>query len=236
MLNSSMSKTKKLTYFAILTALVVVLQFTANAVKIGAVTLNFVLVPLIVCGMVLGAAYAIALGAIIGVIILLSGVIGMDGFTNVLFGEAPVVITLVCVLKTALAGLAGALIFKFFYKRHKLLGTFLSAAATPIVNTGVFVLGMLTITSSLVSNGYIDGGKQALVAICVGLVGVNFVFELILNLVLAPAVYRVIEILEKSFNKDAETEVSNAYASEASDGKNKYDKTNDLTDSTENDK
>ena len=147
MLNSSMSKTKKLTYFAILTALVVVLQFTANAVKIGAVTLNFVLVPLIVCGMVLGAAYAIALGAIIGVIILLSGVIGMDGFTNVLFGEAPVVITLVCVLKTALAGLAGALIFKFFYKKHRLLGTFLSAAATPIVNTGVFVLGMLTITS-----------------------------------------------------------------------------------------
>lgn len=236
MLNSSMSKTKKLTYFAILTALVVVLQFTANAVKIGAVTLNFVLVPLIVCGMVLGAAYAIALGAIIGVIILLSGVIGMDGFTNVLFGEAPVVITLVCVLKTALAGLAGALIFKFFYKKHKLLGTFLSAAATPIVNTGVFVLGMLTITSSLVSNGYIDGGKQALVAICVGLVGVNFVFELILNLVLAPAVYRVIEILEKSFNKDAETEVSNASASKASDGKNKYDKTNELTDSTENDK
>ena len=236
MLNSSMSKTKKLTYFAILTALVVVLQFTANAVKIGAVTLNFVLVPLIVCGMVLGAAYAIALGAIIGVIILLSGVIGMDGFTNVLFGEAPVVITLVCVLKTALAGLAGALIFKFFYKKHRLLGTFLSAAATPIVNTGVFVLGMLTITSSLVSNGYIDGGKQALVAICVGLVGVNFVFELILNLVLAPAVYRVIEILEKCFNKDAETEVSNAYASEASDGKNNYDKTNDLTDSTENDK
>lgn len=236
MLNSSMSKTKKLTYFAILTALVVVLQFTANAVKIGAVTLNFVLVPLIVCGMVLGAAYAIALGAIIGVIILLSGVIGMDGFTNVLFGEAPVVITLVCVLKTALAGLAGALIFKFFYKKHRLLGTFLSAAATPIVNTGVFVLGMLTITSSLVSNGYIDGGKQALVAICVGLVGVNFVFELILNLVLAPAVYRVIEILEKSFNKDAETEVSNASASEASNGKNNYDKTNDLTDSTENDK
>ena len=90
MKTSGMPKAKRITYFAILAALVVVLQFTASAIKIGAVTLNFVLVPIIVSGMLLGWIYGALLGAVAGLIILLAGVIGMDGFTNVLFAEYPI--------------------------------------------------------------------------------------------------------------------------------------------------
>lgn len=199
-----MQKARKLTYFAILTALVVVLQFTASAIKIGAVTLNFVLVPVIVCGILLGVFYGALLGFIVGVIILLAGVIGMDGFTNVLFAEYPVAITLVCVLKTTLAGAVSALVFNAAGKKHRYLGTFLSAVSAPVVNTGTFVVSMLFLQNALLEKGFIDGGKNAFISICIGLVGINFVFELLLNVVFAPAVYRVITIIDKKAVSDGE--------------------------------
>lgn len=195
---SQMPKTKKITYFAILTALVLVLQFTASAVKIGAVTLNFVLVPIVVCGMLLGALYGAMLGFVIGLVILLAGVIGMDGFTNVMFAEYPVGITLVCILKTTLAGAVGAWVFGAIKGKNKHVAAYLSAAVVPIVNTGVFIIGMLFMKNGLVSNGFIDGGKAALWGICVGIVTFNFFIELALNLLLAPALYRGVAVIDKS--------------------------------------
>ena len=199
--NTNLSKAKKLSYFAILTAIVLILQFTGSAIKIGAVTLNFVLIPIVLCGILLGWVYGALMGFIVGLVVLLSGVIGMDGFTNVLFAENPLVITLVCILKTTLAGAVGALIYKVFPKKHEYLGTVVSAASVPVVNTGVFILGMLLMKNALIKNGYIDGGTSALYGICVALVGINFVFEFLLNIILAPAIYKVIQVVGKSSGK-----------------------------------
>ncbi len=196
---SEMPKTRKITYFAILTALVLVLQFTASAIKIGAVTLNFVLIPIVVCGMILGVLYGALLGFIVGLVILLAGVIGMDGFTNVMFAEYPVGITLICILKTAFAGAAGATVFSLFKNKNEYLATYLSAAIVPIVNTATFIVGMLFMKSGLTSNGFIDGGKAALWQICVGLVTFNFFLELALSLLLAPALYRGVRAIDKAF-------------------------------------
>ena len=108
------SQAKKLTYFAVLTALTIVLQLIGNTVRIGPVTLNFSLIPIVLASILLGVWYGTALGAITGLIILFHcGILGADGFTNVLFATDPVIITLVCVLKTALAGTVSALLFKF---------------------------------------------------------------------------------------------------------------------------
>lgn len=196
---SDMPKTRRITYFAILTALVLLLQFTASAIKIGAVTLNFVLIPIVVCGMLLGVLYGALLGFVAGVIILLAGVIGMDGFTNVMFAEYPVGITLICILKTTFAGAAGAFVYGLLKNKNKYAAAYVSSAIVPIVNTGTFIIGMLFMKSGLVANGFIDGGKFALWAICVGLVTFNFFFELGINLLLAPALYRCVTAIDKAF-------------------------------------
>ena len=206
MKTSGMPKAKRITYFAILAALVVVLQFTASAIKIGAVTLNFVLVPIIVSGMLLGWIYGALLGAVAGLIILLAGVVGMDGFTNVLFAEYPIGITLVCILKTALAGALGGIVYALLENKNKYIATYVSAAVVPVTNTGVFIIGMLFMKNGLVANGFIDGGKSALWGICVGIVTFNFFLEFALNLLLAPAVYRAITVIDKASGKSADDE------------------------------
>lgn len=200
---NSFTKTRKLTYFAVLTAITVVLQLVGNTVRIGIVTLNFSLIPIVLAGIILGVWYGTALGTITGLIILFNnGIFGADGFTNVLFATDPVVIVLVCVLKTAVAGTVSALIFKALKKSNPYLAAFLASASVPVVNSGLFIVGMLCITGSLYEVGFIAEGANAFVIIVIGFVGLNFVFEFAVNLIVAPAIYRVLTVLDGTLKKN----------------------------------
>ena len=193
------SQAKKLTYFAVLTALTLVLQLLGNTVKIGVLTLNFSLIPIVLAAILLGVWYGTALGAITGLIILLNcGVLGADGFTNVLFASDPVVITLVCIVKTAAAGAASALLFKWISKYNGFAATVVASGIVPIVNSGIFILGMLCIIPSLRDFGFIAEGANAFATIVLTFVGLNFVFEFALNVIVAPALYRVINVVDRS--------------------------------------
>ena len=200
---NTFSQAKKLTYFSVLTALTIVLQLLGNTVRIGVVTLNFSLIPIVLAAILLGALYGAALGAITGLIILFNcGILGADGFTNVLFVTDPVVIALVCVLKTAVAGAVSGWLFKLLVKRNGLAATIVAAGIVPIINSGLFILGMLLIIPSLRAAGFIAEGANAFAVIVIGLVGLNFVFEFAVNLIVAPALYRVINIVDRSLFSD----------------------------------
>ena len=193
----NLTPAKKITYFALLTALTSVLQLIGNTVRIGVVTLNFSLIPIVLASILLGVWFGTALGAITGLIILFNcGILGADGFTNVLFATDPVVISLVCVLKTALAGTASALLFCAIKKRSPFWATVIASAIVPVVNSGLFIAGMLTITDSLYAAGFIAEGASAFYTIVIVFVGLNFVFEFAVNTIVAPALYRVICVLD----------------------------------------
>lgn len=200
------SKAKKLTYFAVLTALTVILQLLGNTVKIGIVTLNFSLIPIVLAAILLGVWYGTALGTVTGLIILFHcGILGADGFTNVLFATDPIIISLVCVLKTAAAGALSGLLFKWISKRNGFVATIIAAGIVPVVNSGIFILGMLLIVPSLRAAGFIAEGANAFAVIVIGFVGLNFVFEFALNVIVAPALYRVIKIVDRSLFTKTET-------------------------------
>ncbi|MBR0189353.1 MAG: hypothetical protein IJQ23_03075 [Clostridia bacterium] len=200
------SQAKKLTYFSVLTALTVVLQLIGNTVRIGVVTLNFSLIPIVLAAILLGVWYGTALGAITGLIILLHcGILGADGFTNVLFATDPVIISLVCIVKTAAAGAVSALLFKLISKKSGFAATLVASGIVPVVNSGLFILGMLCIIPSLRAAGFMAEGANAFSVIVIGFVGLNFVFEFALNLIVAPALYRVINVVDRSLFKKPET-------------------------------
>lgn len=208
------SQAKKLTYFSVLTALTVVLQLIGNTVRIGVVTLNFSLIPIVLAAILLGVWYGTALGAITGLIILFHcGILGADGFTNVLFATDPVIISLVCVVKTAAAGAVSALLFKWISKKNGFAATVVASGIVPVVNSGLFILGMLCIIPSLRTAGFIAEGANAFAVIVIGFVGLNFVFEFVLNIIVAPALYRVIKVVDRSiFKKTDKTAEQNADA------------------------
>ena len=79
---------------------------------------------------------------------------------------------------------------------------FVAAVVAPVVNTGIFLLGCLcffmpTVTEWAIAAGMPDVGKFMIL----GLVGGNFLFELLFNIVLSPVIVRLIRLGRKE--KDA---------------------------------
>ena len=192
---------RNITFLAVLVALVVVLQVFGGYFKIGATSLSFVLVPIILGGMLLGVWSGALLGFIFGLVVIIDALCGLDPFTMYLLSEQPVMTVLLCLLKGTMAGVVSALVFKAIAKKHKYVAVFVSAALAPIVNTGIFVLGALLITEPI--NAYLSAagldiaGLSPFYIILVICVGVNFFVEFAINLVLAPALYTVETVVEK---------------------------------------
>lgn len=200
-MNSSYFSAKRITWFAILLALVVVLQIWGSAIPIGATRISFVLIPIVLGAIVLGAVAGALLGVAFGVVVLIAALVGADPFTLYLFESSPVMTLLIIFVKGALAGFVPGLIFKALRKKNSLVATFIAAAAAPICNTGIFIVGTLII-SGVISN-YISitpdlAGQSVVYFIIIGCAGLNFLIELGINMLITPALYRVMKVIDKS--------------------------------------
>ena len=113
--------------------------------------------------------------------------------------ENPVMTLLICLLKGVLAGAAAGAIAKAL-RRKPFAGVLLAAAAAPIMNTGIFLLGMLTVFRPVMmefAHSIGMGGTSAVYFAVVVLVGVNFLVEFAANLVLAPAVSAIVKAVKR---------------------------------------
>lgn len=193
-----MQKSKKtniirLTQLAILIALVVVLQLFGSSVKIGPTSISLVLIPIALGGMLLGPRAGALLGFVFGAITLIAGITGTDPFTFYLLNsglKGAIVTPLICLGKATLAGFGSAWCYKLLKSKAETLGVFAAAAAAPILNTGLFILGALSLSDVLAAQ-YAQG-TTVLYFLLVGCAGLNFVVELLVNLIAAPAIHAVI--------------------------------------------
>lgn len=186
---------KKLVELALLLALVILFQSIGAFIKIGPTSVSLVLVPIALGGMLLGPWAGLFLGLVFGVMTLIPGIIGTDLFTHTLWIDNPFFTALICLGKGALCGLASGLVYKLVSKKNDLLAVFLAAAATPIVNTGLFILGGLTLFYD--SLGTMAGGKTVIYFLVIVCAGLNFIAEFALNMILSPAINRVLVVLSK---------------------------------------
>ncbi|MCD8286874.1 MAG: ECF transporter S component [Clostridia bacterium] len=187
---------RNITFFAILAALVVVLQVWGGSIHIGATSLSFVLVPIVLGGMILGPGAGALLGFVFGIIVLIYGITGADPFTFVLFSDKPVWTIVLCLVKGTAAGAVSGLLYKVIAKRNKYAASFVAAASAPIVNTGLFILGALCMSGTIAAN-FVADGETVIYFLVIGCAGINFIIELAINLVLAPALHSVVGIVER---------------------------------------
>ena len=191
----------KMTYFAITLALVLVLHFAIGSITIGATNINVVLIPISLGAMLLGPSAGAALGFIYGAIVLIQGgVMALDPFTSILFQNAPFMTSLICLVKTTLAGFLSGLAYKLLKEKNHVVATFVAAAITPIVNTGVFILLCLTISDVLLAN-FVEAGSTVIMFLVVGCAGWNFIWEFIVNMIFAPAMNTVAVVVSKRLLK-----------------------------------
>ena len=102
---SSHAKTLKMVQIALLSAVVVILQLFFSAVRVGPVTLNFVLVPIVLAGVLLGPVAGLFVGAFAGLTTFVQVFTSADVFYTFLMTTNPAATACICLLKTALAGL-----------------------------------------------------------------------------------------------------------------------------------
>lgn len=199
MYTSRKTSVLRMTELAILTAIVVLLQCFGGFIKLNVLgaEANFVLVPIAIGAILLGPLAGAWLGFVAGFIVLLFGITGAVPFTNFLFLAHPLLTVLICIVKTTAAGFVAGLVYRALSKWNEYLAVFLAAILVPIVNTGLFILGSFTVLDAL---ELMAGGENVLIFLFTVIIGINFFLEFGLNLVLAPAIERIISVIRKQIH------------------------------------
>ena len=191
---------RKLIYTAMFAAVVVVLQMFVS-IPLGIMfTITLTLVPIMLGAILFGPLCGAILGGVFGVVVAIQVVTGAAGPASALmFTQAPVITIVLCILKGAVAGWVSGLIYKAVMKIEKPnLAVILSAVACPIVNTGIFCLGLVVFYNNLLHQWSIAGGyASAFTFIMLGMIGLNFVVEFAVNVLLIPVTLRMIKIVKR---------------------------------------
>ena len=191
------TKIHKLVGVALLIAVMVVLQFigTIFPIKIGPVSISLVLIPIVIGAAVYGPGAGAILGAAFGVIANVFCANGLDGGGHMVFQASPILCILVVMLKGICCGLAAGLVYNLFSKWNAYVAMLLAAIVCPVVNTGIFLLGMQLFFMDVLAVW--ANGSDIVAYVVSGIVLINFVPELILNVVVSPASQRIIHVIKK---------------------------------------
>lgn len=202
-MSNSTEKTRRLVGLSIFTALVIVLQLVATFVKIGTFPVTLTLVPIVVGAALYGPKAGAWLGGVFGVVVLIACITTADPTGGLLWNLNPFMTALLCLVKGIAAGWVAALIYKALEKKNPTAGVICAAVASPIVNTGIFCAGLVAFFSDTFNEwmmGWVSStGNEAnpLLYIILVLVGVNFLIEMGINLVLSPIIERIIRLRRK---------------------------------------
>lgn len=189
-------KTVRLAQLSLLAALIVVLQLMSYSIKIGPFGISLVLIPLVIGGALFGTRAGALLGGVFGVVVLLCCVFGMDAGGAILWNVNPWLTALICIGKGVAAGVAGALVATAFAKAGKpTTGVAVSAIVVPVVNTGLFLAALAGFFYDVLLSW--AGGQSVMYYLLSGIVLLNFVPELIVNVVLSPVAQRVIAAMRR---------------------------------------
>ena len=184
-------KTRTLTGVALFTAIVAVLQLVGAFIRFGPFSISLVLVPIVVGAALYGPRAGAWLGLVFGVVVLLSG----DAAAFLAVNPWGTIVTVL--VKGAAAGLCAGWAYRLLADRNRYLAVIVAAVVCPVVNTGLFLLGcklffMETINGWAASMGFDNVGAYMIL----GLVGANFLVEMATDIILSPAVLRLIRIGE----------------------------------------
>ena len=188
-MNNSNGKTRRLAGLALFTAIVVVLQLLGSFIKVGPFAVSLVLIPIVVGAAVYGVSAGAWLGFVFGVVPIAVGT-GADAGGYIMFSARPGMTVIVCLLKGTAAGYVAGLVYRAISKKNALAGVIVAAAAAPVINTGTNMLAMLLFYQPQLQAW--AGDTAVATYIVTGLVGVNFLLELGVNLVLSPTITRLI--------------------------------------------
>lgn len=190
--NKKNINTHKLVLLAILSAIVAVLAYYGGFIKIGGfASISLTLIPVVIGATLCGPLAGAWLGGIAGVMFFATP----DAAFWMGLSVPGTIITVI--VKGVASGLCAGYIFKLLERFNRYLAVVVSAIVCPVVNTGIFLLGSLVFFMDAVSGGAAQEGISVGMYLIVFFVGLNFIFELIANIAVSPAIVRILDITKK---------------------------------------
>ncbi len=183
---------KKLVLTSILLAIVIVLQCIGAVFKVGQFQLSFVLIPITIGAILLGPKTGFFLGFAFGLIVIITGdaafFMSYNGFWTVV----------IVLLKGSVAGYLSGVVYNVLKNKSKTVGAIAASFTTTIVNTAIFALG----TSLFLMDAVTDaaGSENSVKFLFLSMIGINFLIEVAITVVLAPTINRICDIGFKNFN------------------------------------
>lgn len=189
---ASTGSVRRMTGMSLMAAVIAVLAVLGNFVRFGPFPITLALAPIIIGAAMYGAGAGAVLGGVFGLVTLVSGLAGWDGGAVIyLMGIAPVACVSVCIGKGVAAGWCAGLVYGAIEKKSRHMGAIAAGVVCPVVNTGIFILGMLLFFTSALESW--ASGQGLLYFVIFGLTGVNFLVELTVNLVLSSGITAIIK-------------------------------------------
>ncbi len=179
---------RKITGAAILTAIVIILQMMGSFIKLGPFSVSLVLIPIVVGAAIYGPLTGAWLGRVFSRVVLFSG----DAAPFLAVSVGGTIATVIA--KGTIAGLCAGLAYKSM-KGRKTAAAVCAALCCPVVNTGLFLIGCILFFMPTVSSwASALGFENVWSYMILGLVGGNFLFEVLTDIILVPVIVKVIDM------------------------------------------
>lgn len=186
-------KIRRMAGMAILIAVAMVLQFIATYVKFGSVEINLGLIAIAIGAFLYGPINGMIIGFVVGAIVCVSpATIQYFMLFDTVHPWISIIVTIVlCLAKTGLAGLVAGYVFKWIKNINFTVASIVSTIFIPIVNTGVFIVGVLIYYLPIYGNA---------AAFFAAIFATNLLVEVCIVSVLSPVIAYVVKVLSKNKN------------------------------------
>lgn len=189
--------TRNIVITGLLLALEIVFQVLGNYFQIGLVNINLTLITVFLAGVLCGPASAAIVGFFNGVMALFS-----PSTLAIFMPISPAGTIIVCLLKCTVAGVVASLVYRLLKNKNTLVALIVSSVLVPVINTGLFAVGSLIFFRPFLESGISEKLPNIGAFLIFGVIGWNFIFELVSTLVLGPTVGMILlKREEKSSNQ-----------------------------------
>lgn len=190
------SKIKRMAGIALLMGMVVVMQFLGGMIPpVGGFSISLVLIPIVLGAAFFGPQAGAILGGTFSVVVIINCITGTDVGGAMVFQANPILCILVVLAKGVFAGVLSGAVYQLLKNKNSLIAMIAAAVVCPVVNTGTFVVCMYLFFIDVLAAW--AGGGDVIGYILTGLILANFIPELIINVVFAPAGHMITKTLKK---------------------------------------
>ena len=182
-------QTEKLVLLSLFTALVAILAYFGGFIRSGGLApISLSLMPVVLGAALCGPWAGAWLGGVSGVVFFMTA----DAAFWMGLSIPGTIITVMA--KGIAAGLVAGLVYKLLEKKNRYVAVIAAAIVCPVVNTGIFLLGCMIFFIDAVKDMAAGEGMSIGAYLILFFVGLNFVFELLTNIILSPAIVKLLNI------------------------------------------